>query len=542
MRLPGHGESSTGTHWLSAFVSILPITYQLLNRFVLHMHDQAGWKLRSMTASTQVKWLRWALGFALSCLLLVSAAAPARAQGINVNAQVQVCGASGPDITVNAAIGNHLIVSNTQTGCSAVSTAPLSTIGTFVATVLGSDIIYSTVITAAGTITVVFTGGKTLTVIVSGSGSGSTTDRGVKAQLSAQAGATLRAAETQLSAIGTRIQDLHRSFETPPNGNEAAAEQPAPQQNAFGAMQFLTSERRTTTDTDPLMFEGSGLSSFRKVLHDRGATYWIGGLFDQGSFGNNGTGYDFRSAAVTAGLDGKLSDRIIAGVTFGYARDFTDYDDFGSETNSRSVTVSAYGTWKATDTAFVDVVAGYSDVDLDSRRWDTWEKTLISGEREGRSWFGSLALSNEWRGTSSLFAPYLQASVFSNKLDSYSEDTTLNAITYDGMSFTNVAFSAGFYTSYDFTIGNGVLRPFAKADFTHNSDSSATQGLNYSNAVPSTRSVIDIDTISQSVATGDLGLSYIDASGTQTSIWGRASTGSKDFSAQSLGISLRAKF
>nr|ALS89058.1 autotransporter beta-domain protein [uncultured bacterium] len=478
-------------------------------------------------------------------MVLAAATAPARAQGITINAQTQICGATGPGITVNAAIGAHLIVHHTQTGCSAVSTAPFSTIGTFVATVLGADIVYSTVITTAGTITVTFTGGKTLTVVVSGSASGSTTDRGVKAQVSAQAGATLRAAETQLSAIGTRIQDLHRSFETPPDDDEAAAnlaQQPAPQQNAFGGMQFLTSERRTTADADPLMFEGSGLSSFRKVLHDRGATYWIGGLFDQGSFGNNGTGYDFRSAAVTAGLDGKLTERVIAGVTFGYARDFTDYDDFGSETNSRSVTVSAYGTWKATDTAFVDVVAGYSDVDLDSRRWDTWEKTLISGDRDGRSWFGSLALSNEWRGTSSLFAPYLQASAFSNKLDSYSEDAALNAIAYDGMSFTNVAFSAGFYTSYDFTVGRGILRPFAKADFTHNSDSSATQGLHYSNADPSTRSVIDIDTISQSVATGDLGLSYIDASGTQTSVWGRASAGSNDFSTQSLGVSIRAKF
>jgi uncharacterized protein with beta-barrel porin domain len=485
---------------------------------------------------------------------LVLAAAPAHAAILylthNINAYTQIC--TPGSATLNVFVGDTVIVSNTQTGCAATSTAPFSAVGTFNSVTTGSDVLYHTAITTAGTTIVTFagtpfTGPRTFTIIATiMPGLPGPATASVKAQVSAQTGATLRAGQTQLAAIGTHIQELHRSFETPDDSEEAGAnlaQEIAPQLDAAGAMQFLTSERRTATGADhPLMFEGSGLSSFRKVLHDRGATYWIGGLFDQGSFGDNGTGYDFRSAAVTAGLDGKLSERVIAGVTFGYARDFTDYDDFGSETNSRSVTVSAYGTWKATDTAFVDVVAGYSDVDLDNRRWDPLDKTLISGDREGRSWFGSLALSNEWRGKNSLFSPYLQTSIFSNKLDSYREDIALYAISYDGMSFTNMALSAGFYASYDFAVGSGTLRPFAKADFTHNSDSSATQGLYYSNAYPSTRSVIDIDTISQSVATGDLGLSYIDASGTQTSIWGRASTGSNEFSAQSLGISLRAKF
>lgn len=480
--------------------------------------------------------------------MLASAATPALAQGITVNALTQICGATGPGITVNAAIGNHLIVHNTQTGCSAVSTAPFSTIGNFVATVLGADIVYSTVTTTSGTIVVTFTGGKTLTVIVAGT-TPSTLESGVKAQISGQTGATLRFSQSQLRTIANRIQNLHGAFEsskaedTSATTSNLVAEDPA-QPDAFGLMQFATSERRSAGgDTPPLMFESSGLSSFRKALHERGATVWVGGLFDNGNFGDDGLGYDFRSAALTVGLDGRLSKRVMAGVTFGYARDFTDYDDLGSETNSRSFTVSTYGTYKATDTLYVDAVAGYSDVDLDNHRWDSTSSMLLSGNREGRSWFGSLALSNEWRTAKSLISPYVQTSVISSRLDDYSEsDMSVVALTYDGMSFTNVAITGGVYASYDLVVGSGILRPFAKADFTHNTNTSTDQGLYYSALGTSDRTFFDIDMISQSVATGDLGLSYIDADGNQASVWGRASAGSNDFSAQSLGVSLKTRF
>lgn len=369
---------------------------------------------------------------------------------------------------------------------------------------------------------------------------------GVNAEASGQAGATFRAAQNQLHAIEARIQSLHGSFETAPADGDTAANiapQQAKSQDTSALMQYVTSERRADTNATPLMFESTGLSSFRKALHDRGTTIWIGGLFDQGSFGNDSTGYDFRGASLTAGLDGKLSDRVIAGVTFGYARDFTDYSDPGSETNTSSFTVSAYGTYKATETAYIDIVGGYSDVDIDNHRWETGNNTLLSGDRDGRSWFGSVALSNEWRTAQSLVSPYLQASVISNRVDHYSEAaTSIYALTYDDMSFTNVGLSAGVYASYDFEVRGGILRPFAKADFTHNTDSSSTQGLNYSDLGSSTRTFTDIDIVSENVLTGDLGVSYMDADGNQASIWGRASAGSNDFSAQSLGVSLRAKF
>lgn len=371
-------------------------------------------------------------------------------------------------------------------------------------------------------------------------------DAGVNAGASGQAGATFRAAESQLRAIGARIQSLHGSFKTAPADGDSTANlapQYAASQDTSALMQYVTSERRADTNATPLMFESTGLSSFRKALHDRGATIWIGGLFDQGNFGNDITGYDFRGASLTAGLDGRLSDRVIAGITFGYARDFTDYDDPGSETNSRSFTVSAYGTYKATDTAYIDVVGGYSDVDLENRRWETVNDTLLSGDRDGRSWFGSLAISNEWRTAQSLVSPYLQASAISNRVDHYSEAaTSIYALTYDGMSFNNVGLSGGVYASYDFNIRGGILRPFAKADFTHNTDGSSTQGLYYSDLGASTRAETGIDVVSENVVTGDLGLSYIDADGNQASVWGRASAGSNDFNAQSLGVSLRAKF
>ncbi len=366
-------------------------------------------------------------------------------------------------------------------------------------------------------------------------------NNGVIAGASGQAGAAYRDAQNQLAIIGSRIRDLHGAFQPSetdagPGTTNFASGQASPRSN-LGAMQYLTSERRQDSD------EGSGLSSFRKALHDRGATIWVGGLFDQGSFGDSRTGYDFRAASMTAGLDGRLTQRLLAGVTFGYARDFTDYDDLGSETNSRSFTVSTYATYKATDTAYIDVVGGYSDVDLENHRFETGNDTLHSGDRDGRSWFGSLAVSNEWRTEKALVSPYLQASFISNRVDQYSEGaTSIYALTYDGMSFNNVGLSAGVYASYDIAVRGGILRPFAKADFTHNTDSSATQGLYYSDLGSPTRAFSDIDVISQNVFTGDLGLSYIDADGNQASLWGRASAGSNDFDAQALGVSLKAKF
>jgi outer membrane autotransporter protein len=350
----------------------------------------------------------------------------------------------------------------------------------------------------------------------------------LKTELSTAAGVPANRIKAQGIAVG---------FLESQNGETAGG------MSGLGMMQVLAAEAEQSSSASSLRLDPGSLTGLDKVLSEYGIGLWTAGTIGKGGYGKGSAAFDFSTANLSLGFDGRLSEKLLAGIAFGYGKTHSEIDDSGTEFSARALSVALYGTWQAADKIFVDASAGYTDLSFESHRWESFDEALLSGDRDAGTWFGSLTLNASLRQDNAQFIPYLQTTVSSTSFDAYSETgASFLGLTYEKSTLDNAAFTAGLRVSYDHAFQGGRLSPYAKGDFTLNTNEKGKQGAFYTNFGPSTATVLEDEVISKGVGTGELGLSYTTKGGTQGSIWGRGSVGSNDLSTQSLGLSLQANF
>lgn len=158
------------------------------------------------------------------------------------------------------------------------------------------------------------------------------------------------------------------------------------------------------------------------------------GLFVNGNIGwgeRDGTvkedGYDFDTYSITAGLDYRFTDGLIAGIGLGYNNSNTNIDHSGGSLDSDGYTLSLYGTFYQGRSFYLDGIISYGNNSYDQERnirygigAETVNQTA-SSDYDGDFWSGSIGAGYDISSGASTFGPVVRLDYMSASVDGYSE-------------------------------------------------------------------------------------------------------------------------
>ncbi|MGI9245818.1 MAG: putative Ig domain-containing protein, partial [Steroidobacteraceae bacterium] len=208
--------------------------------------------------------------------------------------------------------------------------------------------------------------------------------------------------------------------------------------------------------------------------------YWLTGSFDRVDDASE----NFTSDGLTAGVDVKVSPKLLLGAAVGYGWDSVEVGRNGTSNDSSATSLMAYLSYNPTGRVFVDAMVGYGSVSIDGRRYVSSESLVVSDSRDGSLLFGSVSLGMEHRARESLLiAGYLRYDYVAGDLDGYAErGTTPFALTYASSSQTTGSTVLGGRLTYDLEQSWGRLTPMLRTEWRHRFLGSYDQTLWYSDS------------------------------------------------------------
>jgi outer membrane autotransporter protein len=214
------------------------------------------------------------------------------------------------------------------------------------------------------------------------------------------------------------------------------------------------------------------------------------GVFLTGNFGwgdrdssSQITGFDFEGPALSFGADYRVTDQIVVGAAFGYARFEADFDDnanspSGQKFESDTYTFSLYGSYYPTDHIYIDALASIGTGDYEGRRHIVILSNNPSAPAEDRRaksnfngtvWGGTVNTGYDYAFANGLtLTPNVGLDYQGGSFDSYQESgaSGLN-LEYGSMDVHSFTGRIGVQVSYPVSLSFGVLQPYARADFVH---------------------------------------------------------------------------
>ncbi|MFC5373244.1 IPT/TIG domain-containing protein [Brevundimonas faecalis] len=406
------------------------------------------------------------------------------------------------------------------TGAAVVSVSP-STAGS--ATIAGSGGVYDLTFTPAGAfsgeVTTVFsltnafgTTESRLTITVKARPDPSL-DPEVRGVATSQVTTARRFADAQIDNFQRRLQDLHDGGNGSSNG--LSLNLGAPSDTDRDPRQALRRQLGQDRNLDPGALsdgrdrdmlgrdlwadrraEGGVTASDRRnastrpggdaVQADGKLGFWTAGSVDWGRQKADGQRDSrFTTQGVTAGLDVRLSDRLILGAGLGYGEDKSRIGDQGSVSRGEAVTGALYASWRPVEDYYLDGVLGLSQLDFASRRRVSGlagqADGYADGERSGDVRFVSAAFGRITRGDGLIHDLYARVEARDIVLDGFTETGGgLAALIWDEVEQKSLSANIGAAWRWNLeTRRFGVFRPSARVEWSHEFEDIGTQGVRY---------------------------------------------------------------
>jgi outer membrane autotransporter protein len=149
-----------------------------------------------------------------------------------------------------------------------------------------------------------------------------------------------------------------------------------------------------------------------------GYTAWVSGSWSDVEDDNTDTAFDGDVYTVMAGLDRKVDDKVLVGLSVGWENTDIDTAYNGNSTTGQDGnldgdgwTIAPYISYAVQDHVTASLVAGYSDIEYDTLRFDPNTGNRITGSTDADRIFVSAALTGNWtlhdkwtlRGSGSVF-------------------------------------------------------------------------------------------------------------------------------------------
>ncbi len=320
-------------------------------------------------------------------------------------------------------------------------------------------------------------------------------DASVVGLLGAQNETAQRFARTQISNFQRRLESLHRVAPAPnpeangaqttrnaaPSGNtdartSAALEPPLrlalfdegtpATSRSFNLAQLSVGTRRADSATST----GSGLG------------YWMDGNM---SFGTrdataNRSALDFTTSGVSAGVDYRVTQKLVLGAGLGFAHDRTAIGTDGTRSRADGYSVAAYGSYQPTNHTFIDGVLGAGSLRFDSDRLVPAAADFAHANRTGRQFFGALIAGYEHRGNGMLWSPYGRVDFAADRLKLATESGAgLNALTYFTQNQRSYQGALGLRAESAHEAGFGWVVPRVRTEYRYDSQGDGLASVAY---------------------------------------------------------------
>ncbi|RDS81684.1 autotransporter domain-containing protein [Dyella monticola] len=214
----------------------------------------------------------------------------------------------------------------------------------------------------------------------------------------------------------------------------------------------------------------------------QGLGIWIGGAANFGSFDayRQAAGFDSDNMAITTGVDQRLGERGLVGLSVGYNHDNTDIANDGTHSIAQGYSAAVYGSFEPSARTYIDGVLGGGGLNFSSRRYDDDTGDYLLGRRNGDQWFASLTGGYEYKWNNWLLSPYGRLEWSMARLNSFSEtgDVT-GALTYGDETVRTSQTILGIRASGQVQESFGTLVPHIRFEFGHDFQGASSTTLSY---------------------------------------------------------------
>jgi uncharacterized protein YhjY with autotransporter beta-barrel domain len=184
----------------------------------------------------------------------------------------------------------------------------------------------------------------------------------------------------------------------------------------------------------------------------------------------NETGYDFTSAGITLGVDYRFTSSAIFGGSLGYANSDSDLAGSGGALDGKAWTLSAYGGYFPSLSAYVDWLVSVGTMDFDMTRNIVYSgvNTSTAGTTDGTQYGASVSGGWDFNRDGWMLSPYLRVDFIAADIDAYSEtggDGLALSIGEQSVDSLTSALSGRF--SRAFSTSWGVVTPGLRVEWAH---------------------------------------------------------------------------
>ncbi|GLQ94010.1 hypothetical protein GCM10007901_29610 [Dyella acidisoli] len=306
-----------------------------------------------------------------------------------------------------------------------------------------------------------------------------------------------RFAQNQLSNIQNRLDSLHDGNETSRfsnnlsislDGKPLSAPSGTPLPDRPGSNQGLVEIRpgigaSEGAGNEPLSANTASQSSTQTAgKQASGPGTWIAGTANFGTFDayRQAAGFDSDSIAVSAGVDQRISEHALIGLSFGYNHDNSEINHDGTRNVAQGYTAAFYGSYQPGAHVYLDGVIGGGGLRFDSSRYAIDSGTDLLGHRNGSQWFASLTAGYEYQTGAWSLSPYGRFAWSLSSLNAFSENGDVaDALAYGTQTIRTSQAIAGVRASGKIPWSSGWLIPHVRLEVGHDFQGTSSTALSY---------------------------------------------------------------
>jgi uncharacterized protein YhjY with autotransporter beta-barrel domain len=236
----------------------------------------------------------------------------------------------------------------------------------------------------------------------------------------------------------------------------------------------------SSTDSSPNA--GTSHASGNAPGGPAGLGIWIGGTADFGAFDayRQAAGFDSNTIAINAGVDQRIGQDGIIGLSVGYNHDNSDVANDGTRSVAYGYSTAVYGSFLPMAHTYIDAILGGGGLSFDSQRYDSDTATYLFGHRNGDQWFSSLTAGYEYQTGNWLLSPYARLAWSLSSLNSFSESGAItSALNYGNQTVRTSQTVLGVRATGQMQMSYGLLMPHLRLEIGHDFQGTSDTTLSY---------------------------------------------------------------
>ncbi len=239
--------------------------------------------------------------------------------------------------------------------------------------------------------------------------------------------------------------------------------------------------------------------------------FWSEGSISVGRVGETSTSSfkEIDTNAITIGWDKKIDQKKIHGYAITYTKDDVKVGDNGSTLDVDAYSFSTYATFHRKENSYIEGILGTSRLDLKNKR--VKNNNSLTGDRNGKQFFGSIHYINTISKENVNISPNLRLDLSYTKLTDYTE-TGSNAINYHEQTVETAGIYGGFAFNKEVFKDDYVIRPTAGFELGLDLSPSSDVSLNYVSD-PNTKYTKSIDQQGEESIKGKIGFDLLKDNG-----------------------------